>query len=122
MISASAVLPVSVPHGRHPTVGRVVATLALPLLLLAGLQMRAEEAAKDQDLFNQGKILMFDKKWEEAWAVFQRVIREFPKSSLVPQAHYFAARSLQQQGKEDEAVRAYDEFIRRYPGESYLLA
>jgi tetratricopeptide (TPR) repeat protein len=99
-----------------------VAALVLPWVLLSCLQARAEEAAKDQDLFNQGKVLMFDKKWEDARAVFQRVIREFPKSTLVPQAHYFAARSLQQQGKEEEAVRAYDEFIRRYPGESYLLA
>jgi tetratricopeptide (TPR) repeat protein len=99
-----------------------VAALVLPWVLFSCLQARAEEAAKDQDLFNQGKVLMFDKKWEDARAVFQRVIREFPKSTLVPQAHYFAARSLQQQGKEEEAVRAYDEFIRRYPGESYLLA
>jgi hypothetical protein len=110
--------------GRHPilAVRPMVATLLLPLVLLSCLQTRAEEATRDQDLFNQGKVLMFDKKWEDAHAVFQRVIREFPKSTLVPQAHYFAARSLQQQGKEEEAVRAYDEFIRRYPGESYLMA
>jgi tetratricopeptide (TPR) repeat protein len=101
---------------------RVVASLLLPLLLLYSLRAQAEEAARDQDLFNQGKILMFDKKWEEARELFQRVIREFPKSNLVPQAHYFAARSLQQQGKEEEAIRAYDEFTRRYPGDSYLLA
>src|SRR5262245_2118939 len=121
MNSASVVHRLS---GCRPTTGvrPMMASVVLPLVLLSCLQTRAEEAAKDQDLFNQGKVLMFDKKWEDARAVFQRVIREFPKSTLVPQAHYFAARCFQQQGKEEEAVRAYDEFVRRYPGESYLLA
>jgi len=74
-------------------------------------------ASRDQELFNQAKILIFDKKWEEARQVFDRVAREFPASPLVPQAFYFSARCLQLQGRQEEALRAYETFQRKYPSE-----
>ena len=40
----------------------------------------------------QAKILMFDKKWEEARAAFQRIVRDYPSSSVVPQSYFFSAR------------------------------
>jgi len=88
--------------------------------LLGAPALMPESPAKDQDLFNQGKVLMFDKKWEEARAAFQRLMQEFPNSNLVKQAHYFSARCLQSQGKEIEALRAYDQFLQKYPQEPYL--
>src|SRR5262245_44347549 len=80
----------------------------------------AIEPGRDQDLFNQGKIAMFDKKWEDARGMFQRVAQEFPRSPLIPQAAYFAARCLQQQGKESEALKAYEQFLQKYPEEPFL--
>ena len=80
------------------------------------------EAAKDQDLFNQGKILMFDKQWSAARETFQRVIREYPRSPLAAQAHYFSARTLQLEGKESDALRAYEEFLQKFPKESHADA
>lgn len=82
--------------------------------------LAAEEAARDQDLFNQGKVLMFDKKWDEARTVFQRVVQEFHRSHLVPQAYYFTARCLQLQGREVEALLAYEQFLEKYPNEPYF--
>lgn len=79
-----------------------------------------DAASKDQELFNQGKILLFDKKWEEARNIFQRVLREYPKSTLVGQASYFTGRCLQMQGKEVEALQAYEQFLQKYPNELYL--
>jgi tetratricopeptide (TPR) repeat protein len=80
----------------------------------------AIEPGRDQDLFNQGKIAMFDKKWEDARGMFQRVVQEFPRSPLIPQASYFGARCLQQQGKEAEALKAYEQFLQKYPEEPFL--
>src|SRR5437867_4838678 len=99
---------------------RLITITVLAAGILAASAVSADEIGRDQETFNQGKVLMFDKKWEEARAVFQRVIREFPNGSLVPQAHYFVARCLQLQGKEVEALRSYEQFLQRYPNEPYL--
>jgi tetratricopeptide (TPR) repeat protein len=94
------------------------ATTVLALLIaLCGL-LRAGE----QELLNQGKILMFDKKYEEARAFFQKFAAEYPKSNLVPQAYYFAARCQQALGKNEDALRAYELFIQKYPNEPFLPA
>jgi tetratricopeptide (TPR) repeat protein len=97
----------------------VVTVLFAGVLLGSSVEIETDPG-KDQDLFNQGKVLMFDKKWEAARGVFQRVIREHPGSPLLPQAHYFSARTLQLEGKEAEALRAYEEFLQRFPNEAHL--
>jgi tetratricopeptide (TPR) repeat protein len=89
-------------------------------LVLAGWGLGATPAANDLELFNQGKIAIFDKNYEGARGIFQRVIQEFPQSALVPQAYYFIARCYQFQGKETEAIRAYDTFLQKYPNEPFL--
>ena len=80
----------------------------------------AAAGAKDQEMFNQGKIAIFDKNWDGARTIFQRVINEFPRSPLVPQAHYFIARCYQFQGRDKEALHAYDLFLQKYPDEPFL--
>src|SRR5881409_3140575 len=90
--------------------------------LLAPPILTAESGTKDQDLFNQGKVLMFDKKWDDARAAFQMLLQEFPNSNFVPQANYFSARCLQAQGKDVEALRAYEFFLQKYAQEAYLQA
>ncbi len=101
---------------------RLTIITVLAAALLAACAASADEIGRDQEIFNQGKVLMFDKKWEDARGAFQRVIQAFPNSSLVPQAHYFSARCLQLQGKEVEALRSYEQFLQRYPNEPYLQA
>jgi len=97
---------------------RRTTTAALTLIVLIFWPL----LASDQELLNQGKILMFDKKWEEARAVFQKFAVEYPKSNLVPQAYFFAARCLQLQGKDEDALRAYEVFSQKYPNEPFLPA
>jgi tetratricopeptide (TPR) repeat protein len=103
----------------------LVALFQIALLggtLLAPPLLTADSGTKDQDLFNQGKVLMFDKKWDDARAAFQMLLQEFPNSNLVPQANFFSARCLQSQGKDAEALRAYEFFLQKYGQESYLQA
>ena len=60
--------------------------MALLLALSLGpFALPAAAPAKDQQILNQGKILMMEQKWEEARQVFQRLIRDFPQSGLLPQ-------------------------------------
>jgi hypothetical protein len=85
--------------------------------LATAMSFGKPDGAKDQELFNQGKILIFDKNWEGARTVFQRVIREYPQSNIVPQAYYYIARCYQFQGKESDAIRGYETFLQKYPNE-----
>ncbi len=90
------------------------------LTLFMGLSSAGPSESKDQELFNQGKILIFDKNWEGARGVFQRVIQEFPRSTLVPQAYYFIAWCYQFQGRESDAIGNYEAFLKKYPNEPVL--
>ncbi len=95
-----------------------IATVLLILLVPACRPLLAGE----QDLLNQGKILIFDRKWEEARAVFQKFTAEYPRSSQAPQAYYFMARCQQALGKDEEALREYEVFLQKYPNEPFLPA
>jgi hypothetical protein len=77
---------------------------------------------KDQVLMNDGKVFIFDKKWDEAHATFQRLAELYPKSPLVPQAYYYSARCRQFQGRQEEALKAYEQFLQRFPNEPFLPA
>ena len=88
------------------------------LLLFAG--SNAATGTRDQELFNQGKIAIFDKDWEGSRSIFQKLIQEYPQSPVVPQAYYFIARCYQFQGKEVDALRAYERFLQLYPKEPFL--
>jgi Tetratricopeptide repeat/HEAT repeats len=92
----------------------------LAALMVCSLASGIAQSAREQTLFNDGKILIFDKKWPEAREVFERVIREYPRSPLVPQAYYYIARCFQFQGKKEEALKAYEVFLQKFPSEPFL--
>jgi hypothetical protein len=97
---------------------RALALLAALSLGPHGLLVGAP--AKDQEILNQGKILMMEQKWEEARQVFQRLIRDYPQSGLLPQAYFQSAYCLRLQKKPEEAIVAYELFLQKYPDEPFL--
>ncbi len=94
--------------------------VVLAALMACSLVSGLAQSAADQALFNDGKILIFDRKWPEARGVFERVIQEYPRSPLVPQAYYYIARCFQFQGKQEEALKAYELFLQKFPNEPFL--
>jgi len=93
--------------------------LSIMIMLVSGLigpcLLPAVDVEQAQDIINQGKVLIFDKKYEEAFELFQQFIERFPSSHHVPQAYYLKARCLQLQGKNREAIPAFGEFLDKYP-------
>jgi tetratricopeptide (TPR) repeat protein len=87
---------------------------------LGAISSFASAPAKDQQMLNQAKILMMEQKWEDARLTFQRLIREFPQSNLLPQAYYHSAYCLRLQKKPEEALPAYELFLQKYPNEPFL--
>ncbi len=55
------------------------------------------------------------KDYDKAREYFQKILFEFPSSSLAPQAAFYRAESLYLQEKFAEAVPAYENFVRYYP-------
>jgi hypothetical protein len=96
-----------------------ISVLAAALALMPCL-LQASVAAKDQQMLNQAKILMMEQKWEEARQMFQRLMREFPQSSILPQAYFHSAYCLRLQNKPEAALPAYEEFLQKYPKEPFL--
>jgi outer membrane protein assembly factor BamD (BamD/ComL family) len=101
---------------------RVFITVSFLILLAFTATSTVAGSERDQDLLNQGKVLIFDKKWDQAYLVFQRFTTEFPKSPLLAQAYFLGARCLQLQGKEVDAIRAYELFLQKFPNEKVLDA
>ncbi len=97
-----------------------LAALVVLIVLLPDCCISAVANGKDQDLLNQGKVLIFEKKLDEAYGAFQRLILEFPRSILLPQAYFLSARCLQLQHKEADALRSYETFLQKFPGDPVL--
>jgi len=55
---------------------------------------------------------MFDKKWDEAQKKLEKILEEYPYSTTAPQAAFYRAKCLEnKEGKEQEALKAYKEYI-----------
>jgi tetratricopeptide (TPR) repeat protein len=91
--------------------------MLLALLIQGAVALQGAAASKDQELFNQAKVLMFEQKWDGARQAFQRLIREFPQSNLLSQAYFHSAYCLQLQKKPEDALAAYTLFLQKYPKE-----
>lgn len=101
---------------------KLIPDLLLIVLLACSSGSGIAQTAGEQTLFNDGKILIFDRKWQEARGAFERVIQEYPRSTLVPQAYYYIARCFQFQGRQEEALKAYETFLQKFPNEPFLPA
>ncbi|WP_243287391.1 tetratricopeptide repeat protein [Geothrix terrae] len=86
---------------------------AVPLVL-AGPESPADA------LFRQGRDLRYAQRWYEAAQAYRSLIREFPRSSRIPDARYWLASSLEQDQRWDEAAEAYTDFLARHPDQRML--
>ena len=73
-----------------------------------------------ETLFRQGRDLRYAQRWYEAAQAYRSLIREFPRSSRVPDARYWLASSLEQDQRWDEAADAYTEFLAKHPDQRML--
>lgn len=86
--------------------------IGIILTSLLCLQARAQAPA-DEKLFQEAKILLFDEKWEQAREKLENLLANYPRSSLTSQAVFYRAKCLgKQKGKEKNALKAYEEYLR----------
>lgn len=73
-------------------------------------------AETEAELLRQIKSDLFDRKWEAVLANCDRFIGSFPASSDLARIYYYRAQALEHiRGRENDAIRAYGEFLDRFP-------
>ncbi len=89
--------------------------LCLGILLAAFFLLHAyAHAQPDEKLFEEAKILIFDKEWKKAQEKLEQLMDEYPDSPWFSQAMFYRAKCLKEQGgKERDALKAYQEYIKR---------
>lgn len=65
----------------------------------------------DEKLLQNAKILIFDKKWEDAQEKLEELIDDYPKSNWHSQAVFYLGKCLQEQpGKEVKALKVFEDY------------
>jgi hypothetical protein len=85
------------------------------ILLLASLLLQAyAQAQPDERLFQQAKVLIFDKEWKEAQEKLEELLEKYPDSAWYSQAVFYRAKCLKEQkGKKLEALKAFRDYIKQ---------
>jgi hypothetical protein len=85
------------------------------ILLLASLLFQAyAQAQPDEKLFEEAKVLIFDKEWKEAQEKLEELLDKYPDSPWYSQAVFYRAKCLKEQkGKELEALRTFRDYLKR---------
>jgi hypothetical protein len=77
---------------------------------------------RDEELFQEAKIMIFDKEWESAQEKLEELIEDFPDSPLYSQALFYMGRTLEnQRGKEKEAIDVFEKYVLRRDSSEILI-
>jgi len=89
-------------------------TIGLMFVFLCAVLLQASLwIQKDDRLFREARILIFDEEWEEALEKLEELIENYPGSSLFAKAIFNKAICLKEiEGNEVEAVQTYKEYLR----------
>jgi hypothetical protein len=75
----------------------------------------------EEELFQEAKIMIFDKEWENAQEKLEELLEDFPDSPLCSQALFYLGRTLEnQKGKEKEAISVFKRYIVRGDSSEFL--
>lgn len=83
-------------------------------LLAAALTWAGWGRLDDEELFQDAKILIFDKKWAQAQEKLEELLDEYPHSPYYAQALFYKGKCLlEQEGEERYAIRVLKEYLDR---------
>ncbi|MBI3449824.1 MAG: tetratricopeptide repeat protein [Acidobacteria bacterium] len=85
---------------------------ALPLFAMA---LIADPGGPDQELYNQGRSLIFEESWTKARTVFENLARRFPESPYLDDSLYWTAFSLLEEGRPAMGYETLRTLTRKYP-------
>jgi hypothetical protein len=75
----------------------------------------------EEEILRQIKTDVFEERWEAVLAGCERLLEAYPQSASRARTMYYRAKALQNlPGRQEEAVAAYGEFIKKFPDETLL--
>lgn len=80
---------------------------------------RANPATGDYALLSRARMYGYEGNYKEKVNLLQQFIKEFPKSSMLPQAYIDLGESYAQLGEADRSIEAYSMVASRYPSSAY---
>ncbi|UCF36690.1 MAG: hypothetical protein JSU96_18045 [Acidobacteriota bacterium] len=80
-------------------------------ILLVPLCLSPTLASSAENLFQDAKLAMFDQRWEYALDRLDELQRDYPKSGLIPQSHFYQARALEKLGRKEPSLLRYESFL-----------
>lgn len=84
-----------------------------------GLMQGEHRQQPDRQLYREGLVALRGYRWATAIDRFGVLQKRYPRSELIEPAKYFSAIALYQDGKYDQSVAQFHDFVRRYPKGSY---
>ncbi len=83
------------------------------IFLCAVLPQASLWSQKDERLFREAKILIFDEEWKGALEKLEELLEDYPNSSLLARTIFYKATCLKELGgNEVEALKTYKEYLR----------
>lgn len=68
----------------------------------------------DEELFQEAKILIFDKEWKQAQEKLDELLDEYPRSPYYAQALFYKGKCLlEQEGEDRYALRVFQDYLDR---------
>lgn len=80
---------------------------------------RANPSTGDYALLSRARMTGYSGNYKEKVSLLQQFIKEFPKSSMLPQAYIDLGESYAQLGNSDRSIEAYSMAASRYAGSAY---
>ena len=84
-----------------------------------GLMQGEYRQQPDRELYREGLVALRGYRWATAIDRFGVLQKRFPRSELIEPAKYFSAIALYQDGKYDQSVAQFHDFVTRYPKGAY---
>ncbi len=79
-------------------------------------------SASEDELLRQIKDLVFEQKWDAVLTTCDQFIASFQRSTALPRAYYYKAQGLEHiKGREADAITAYGDFLKKFPGSTGTL-
>ncbi|MFM2478285.1 tol-pal system protein YbgF [Celerinatantimonas sp. MCCC 1A17872] len=69
----------------------------------------------EADYENAVKLVMQDRKFDEAISAFETFLTQHPKSSYLPNAHYWLGQLQFTQGHQDKALAQFETVVKQFP-------
>jgi len=100
--------------GVTTALGSLLAVTCASALPLFAMMLIAEPGGPDQDLYNEGRSLVFEESWTKARAVFESLARRYPSSSFLDDGLYWTAFSLYEEGRPEMAYLTLRNLVSKY--------